>query len=195
MQQYIPFVIVTIVSFLLATFFILRGVKQKSVNFIIIAVLCLAISIGSIVWMGVLAYRSFSNKVKKEMNEHLKPRTGREAYVALFGEPVDSCLKVLNLKDQIVPRLDCCIWLEFETCPSELKRVLAQKTYATKSITSFDQSKYASNQSQAPAWWKPDVLGRNFTECLHENETAPGAYQVLFFAKDSSHAFYCDLAD
>jgi uncharacterized membrane protein YwaF len=65
MQQYIPFVIVTIVSFLLATFFILRGVKQKSVNFIIIAVLCLAISIGSIVWMGVLAYRSFSNKVKK----------------------------------------------------------------------------------------------------------------------------------
>ncbi len=195
MHQYIPFIITTIVSFLLAAFFILRGVKLKRVNYIIIAVLCLIISLGSIAWMAVLAYRSFSKKVKTEWNEHTKPRTGRDAYVALFGEPVDSCLQVLNLKDQLVPKLDCCIWMEMKTCSSELKRVLAQKNYQTKIIAVIAESKYASNINEAPAWWNPVGLSKVVAECFHESMEEPGAYQIWYFAKDSSHAFYYDVAD
>ena len=68
----------------------------------------------------------------------LKPRTGDEIYSALFGKTNNSCLKVLNQQDQIVPKIDYAIWLHFKTCPNELNRILQLHNFKTEKQASKD---------------------------------------------------------
>src|SRR5687768_10299553 len=76
-----------------------------------------------------LAYWVFKKTYQKAQSVTVfKQRTGIEMYKALLGAPVCE-LQVLNQKDQMLPRIDCCIWLEFSTCSAEIKRVISLQPY------------------------------------------------------------------
>ncbi len=64
-------------------------------------------------------------KIYRRVAEAVRPRNGEEIYTALFGPAQPGCVRVLHYRDQVIPRLDCCIWLEFNTCPAEIKRIVA----------------------------------------------------------------------
>jgi hypothetical protein len=57
------------------------------------------------------------------------PKAPSEIYSILFKKPLDSSITIVNLKDQLIPKLDCCIWMEVKILPAELKRISKQKSY------------------------------------------------------------------
>src|SRR5690606_39355592 len=68
------------------------------------------------------------SKTYNKVTETLSPRTGDEIYDALFDKRQTDCIKILNFQDQVVPKIDYAIWLHFETCPDELKRILSERS-------------------------------------------------------------------
>ena len=136
----------------------------------------------------------FYSKTKNKIDQNLKPRTGTEIYNDLFGKPSYNCVKVLRFKDQIVPRIDVSICLEFETCPMELKRVLSLDNYKIRLHQTIDTTtiNYASDQ---PYWINVKTLGNGFYEAIFIDEMHPGQSKILCFNKDSTKAFYCDISD
>ncbi len=146
-------------------------------------------------WLGIKAahkaYRAGTQAVAS-VPEYFARRSGKEIYSALFGSPIANCMQMENFQDQLVPRLDCCIWLEFRTCPAELKRILSASSYRKMSYDSVD---YISKYSPEPMWWKPETLGRKAVAVRKQTITNPNRDQILVFAQDSTHAYYCDMAD
>jgi hypothetical protein len=108
-----------------------------------------------------------------------------EAYENMFGKSTTGCVHVSNSMLPVVPRIDCCTYLEFRTCPEELKRIIAQSRYepATDKTT----------PGTPPAWWQPAALGSNAISlsCSPDEDS----YQLLLFSADSTHAFYCYSTD
>lgn len=120
-----------------------------------------------------------------------QPRTGSEIYTALFGSPA-ACLKVVKQQDQVVPRIDYAIWLEFETCPAELRRMLAQHKYvATKEATSGWNT---SGPSAGDNWFKPEALGDSVWVFRYRKDDY-GNGQTIFAALDSTKAYCLDVQD
>ena len=121
-------------------------------------------------------------------------RPGSEIYAAIFGKPAENCVKVINSTDQLVPKMDCCIWLEFKTCPTELRRICGLYNYEARHCAIADTAAYATVIGEEPGWWKPYTLGDSvyFLTDLKPDVTSP---HYLLFARDSMHVFYCDMAD
>jgi len=195
-----PFILIAtiIISALVFIFFIATGIIRKSILRILISLLFLCIAIGSFFFLGVYAASKASSKVTQTVNavkQKFEPRTGNEIYKALFGKPVDTCGKVINQKDQVVPRLDCCIWLEFKTCSKELDRLITQQHFKTTKYNSVDTTNYIPDYSPKPLWWTPQLLDDSIIVSRDFNFDNPNRDKILIFAKDSSHAFYCDMAD
>ena len=82
-------------------------------------------------WTGY----QFVTKSYKKVADILKPRTDDEIYNALFGKRKFDCVNVLNKQDQVIPKIDYAIWLQFETCPEELKRILSQHEFTSEKIS------------------------------------------------------------
>ncbi len=165
---------------------------------IILSLLFLCVAVGSLFLLGVYAASKAASKVTQTVavvKQNFKPRTGNEIYFALFGKPVDKCLRVINKKDQVVPRLDCCIWLEFETCQKELNRIIGQQRYKTTKYISSDTLSYVPTYSPKPLWWTPRLLGDSVIVMQDFNFDNPNRDKILIFTNDSSHAYYCDMAD
>src|SRR5688572_3757039 len=60
---------------------------------------------------AIIVYK-FVFKSYNKVTNAFKPRTGQEIYVALFEKPVNDCIKIINYKDQIIPKIDYAIWLQ-----------------------------------------------------------------------------------
>lgn len=58
-----------------------------------------------------------------------RARDGKEIYTVFFGEPVPECVQVTAFRDAVLPVIDYEICLEAETCPAEMRRILAQRAY------------------------------------------------------------------
>ena len=141
-----------------------------------------------------LYFNTGIHKIKSDISrfvQNTSPKKAEEVYTLLFKIPKDSCLMVLNFKDQVIPKIDCCIWMEVKICPAELLRILSGKKY-TKTIFKSDSSNFLNPFGDRPSWWTPQVLGNNITKANikfdQENE------QTLFFGEDSSHVYLCDQA-
>ena len=191
MRDLIIWIIIGGLSLITFLFFIIKSLIKKSKKniFISFGFLCLTLCIGTWVVYN-FAIKSY-NKIAKTF----KPRSGIEIYSALFGKPEDNCVKVLNKTDQVVPRLDCCVWLEFTTCPTELNRVISQYNYKLTEYSSSDTSNYIPDYSPKPFWWTPYNLGDSVIVMRDFNFDNPNRDKILIFSKDSSRAFYCDMAD
>lgn len=120
------------------------------------------------------------------------PRKAYEVYTLLFKKPTDHCLSVINFNDQVIPRIDCCIWMEVEVCPEELLRISNLRKYKTEKINKNDSLLFLSLFGDRPSWWAPQMLADSLTKLnikFDENNE-----QTLFFGNDSTHLFICDKA-
>ena len=70
-----------------------------------------------------------------KVRETFRSRTGEEIYEALFGKQKTNCVAILNYQDQVVPKIDYAIWLQFETCPEELKKILSKYEFSAGKVS------------------------------------------------------------
>lgn len=120
------------------------------------------------------------------------PKSPVEIYTLLFKKPLDSCVTVLNLKDQVIPKIDCCIWMELSLCPEELNRIINLKKYETSQYNNSDSLIFLKTFGDRPVWWTPQSLGDSILKLTIKFNEAN--QQTLFYAKDSSHVYLCDQA-
>ena len=178
-------------SFLVFIILIIRGIINKKKNNLVPAIGFLILTICSGSWV---LYNLISKSYNK-ISGAFRKRTGLEMYSALFGNPVNKCLAVLNQQDQYIPRIDCCIWLEFRTCPTELNRIIQQKEYVSRVFAAMDTTSYMPGFSPIPEWWKPQRLGDSVIVIQDIDLNDPNHAKILIIPKDSTHAFYCDMAE
>jgi hypothetical protein len=175
-------------------FLLIAGVRKKRMSYVYLSLITLAVAIGAGVWTAIVfAGKAYEIVKNPDLDNPFRPRTGREIYVALFGAPESDCIQVINKKDQLVPRLDCCIWLEFRTCPSELRRIIGQESYSASVKAAADTSTYLPGYNSRPEWYNPAALADSIFFLSHIDNRSRA--RTLLFSKDSSHVFYCDMAD
>jgi len=148
-----------------------------------------------IVTLVILFQLTGSKKIKSDISRVIHnsmPKIGTEVYSTLFKKPTEDCINIINLKDQVIPKIECCIWMEVKLCPAELQRIVNQKKYKETRYGKQDSVKYLGTFTERPEWWTPQVLGDSLIKLNirfdAENE------QTLFFDRDSSHLFLCDQA-
>ncbi len=121
-----------------------------------------------------------------------RPKSPTEVYTVLFKTPLDSGMTIVNLKDQVIPVVDCCIWMEVKISPNELNRIANLKKYAISVYSRSDSLTFLREFGDRPTWWTPQHLGDSLTKLSiifsQENQ------QSIFFGADSSHAYICDQA-
>jgi len=183
------------ILFLSAITLFIMGIVKKSRKAIYTALICLFVAAGAGLYGGILLANSAYHLIKEGQNPF--KRTGLKMYTALFDAPVDTCLHVINAQDQYVPRVDCCMWLEFRTCPTELNRIIAQKKYKPASLSDLDapDNYVPSNLSPRPTWFTPQILGDGMHILRKFNYDDPNHDLILYFSADSTHAFYIDMAE
>lgn len=167
--------------FIAALFFFFRAIQRKSMQNIYYSLILLLIA-------GVMGARAgwlFMQKSYHEFTEVVKPRSGEEVYKGMFGNTSAGCIKVLNVLEPVVPRIDCCTYLECTTCPGELKRIIVQGQYAPATSD--------AGPGTPPIWWTPQVLGKDAVALSFSPDE--DSYELLVFSADSTHAFYCYSTD
>lgn len=140
-------------------------------------------------------FYSGSKKITSDLSRIInnsRPKLPSEIYTVLFKKPLDSCVTIINLKDQIIPKIDCCIWMEVRLCPAELNRIIALKNYKQSVYNRLDSSAFLQRFEDKPVWWLPQNIGDSLTE-LNIVFSATNQ-QSIFFGADSSHVFICDKA-
>lgn len=181
--------------FLLTAFTLLIGLnlvfkpasRQKPILFIIGGICLLTIII--------LFTTKGSDKLNKDLAriiQNSRPKSDLEVYTLLFKKPVDSCITFIHFKDQVIPKIDCCIWMEISICPKELKRIIQLKKYKETNLAKSDSTSFLQSFLDKPSWWLPQRLGDSLTKCtiiFNENNE-----QSILFGKDSSQVFICDKA-
>jgi hypothetical protein len=181
--------------FLSFLYLLISGIRKRRNKLIYTSLLVLFCTLGAVAWTGYLFASKAYTRVKNVNLHLLRERSGREIYQALFGTPEHDCVIVRNKKDQVIPRLDCCIWLEFTTCPDELRRIIAQQQFNQSIISTSDTVAPLPDYNPRPEWFKPKLLGNSINILRHYNSDNPNRDQLLLFSKDSTHVFYCDMAD
>lgn len=120
------------------------------------------------------------------------PKSPSGIYHILFKKSPDSCVNIINCKDQVIPKIDCCIWMEVTLCPSELKRISGLRKYTASVYPIADAAAFLQSFGNRPAWWLPQQLGDSVTQLkfiFNANNQ-----QSIFFGADSSRVFICDQA-
>lgn len=120
------------------------------------------------------------------------PKSPEEIYSILFNQPLENCVSVKNTKDQLLPVLDCCIWMEIQICPAELNRIIQQKKYELTVYASKDSLDLTNSFPDKPSWWNPRLIQDTIFKLRYS--TDPKKVQTLFFGSDSSRIFLCDMA-
>jgi hypothetical protein len=188
MTEVITWLIITGIVFLLSILCFFLSVIRKKLLILYLALFFLF----SAMCTGAYSVYVLISKTRNRIADYFRPRSGAQIYTALFGEPDVNCVQVKNHKDQLVPRLDCCIWLEFRTCPAELDRILKQKQYIRSLVAGPDIKQPGNDGSEKPFWWTPEVLGDTVTVMYSEE---PDRWITFYISKDSSKVFYKDMAD
>lgn len=149
----------------------------------------------SIVLIVLLFFYKGAGKIKSDIATAIKrsaPKKAEEVYRLLFENPTDSCITVIHFKDQVIPKIDCCIWMEVRVCSTELNRIRNLKKYKETKWNIADAVIFLKPFQERPEWWDPKILGDSMIKLYikfnQDNE------QTLFFGRDSSHAFICDRA-
>lgn len=178
--------ILGLIAFLI--YALIRGSKLSGKKFLTSLALILTAIISLFFYSGF-------NKIQSDFSRIIhnsRPKSPAEIYTLLFKKAPDSCIYIVNLKDQVIPKMDCCIWMEVELCPSELNRIARLKKYATSEYSKSDSLIFLQTFGDRPAWWLPQHLGDSITRItVIFNEMNQ---QSIFFGADSSHVFICDQA-
>ena len=178
--------VLILLAFLLFAF--IKRIKLTKPKSLLFIAFCLVSFLTLLLFTG-------THKIKSDISrfvQNTSPKKAETVYSLLFKNPKDSCLTVLNFKDQVIPKIDCCIWMEVEICREELLRILSLRKYTETVINNSDSLNFLIPFGDRPSWWTPQQLGKVFTKAHikfdQDNE------QTLFFGKDSSHLYFCDQA-
>jgi len=175
-------------TFLLALSTVFKPASKQKTLLYIIGGICLL----SIVMIFITRGTDKFNKDLSRIIKNSKPKSAEEVYSLLFKQPADRCLTVINFKDQVIPKIDCCIWMELNVCPKELLRIIKLKKYQETILTRSDSANFHQSYTDRPTWWLPQRLGdslRKLNIVFNKNNE-----QSLLFGKDSTHLFICDKA-
>lgn len=184
METIIILIILTILLFVGFLISLIIGLMKKRRKLIIISIFIFIIFVGFGGWTGMTIAKKSINKVK----EALKPRTGKEIYVALFGDPKNDCIKVISKQDQEFPVIDYAIWLHFETCPSELERILSQHDYDYNKLSTTDWSGDIP-YGETIDWFNPKSIGDTVLVFEYSTNNSKNI-QTLWTSLDST-VVYC----
>lgn len=166
----------------------LKETKLSRRGIIITTIVCTVFIILFFVNIGIDKVCSEITKVIRNAS----PKEPMEVYNLLFKEAKRDCVKVINFKDQIIPKIDCCIWMELKVCPTELNRILSLKNYKKLSLKYSDSTSFLTTFDTRPIWWVPQKLDDSLIKYsikFNQNQE-----QTLFVGNDSSHIFLCDQA-
>ncbi|OQP48886.1 hypothetical protein [Niastella populi] len=180
----LTFILITVGFIIIFGVLLLLGIVKKSRKAVYFSLLFFLFALCTGIYTGYLFARKAYHVVRTAENP--LQRSGMEIYTALMGKPETNCVTVTNSKDQYVPKLDCCIWLEFTVCPTELKRIIAKQPYRRDSMG-------LPSYGSAPAWFTPQKLGAGAIALYYSPD--PNHAYSLYFSKDSTHAYYCDMLD
>ncbi|MEO6733500.1 MAG: hypothetical protein ABIN01_19915 [Ferruginibacter sp.] len=166
----------------------IKGTKlsKKAVLISVMAVL---------IFIVLLFYYTGPAKIKSDIARVIRnssPKKGTDVYTLLFGKPAGNCMTVINFKDQVIPTIDCCIWMELRLCPTELNRIITLKNYHKTRLNKLDSTNFLHSFTDRPLWWTPQLLGDSltkFTFIINEDKE-----QTLFWGDDSAHLYLCDKA-
>lgn len=176
--------VITLVLFSAFLILLITGIIKQNRKLIYSSLIALGLSIVCGICVGVIVAKTVYTAVKT--GENPLKRSGMEIYTALFDDPETSCVKVLNSQDQYVPRVDCCIWLEFTTCPNELNRIITANKLKPNEEDIPDHD--------SPDWFRKQNLD-GYAIRRKFSYSDPNHDVILWFSKDSTHAFYCDMAE
>lgn len=115
------------------------------------------------------------------------PKSANEVYTILFKKPEDNCVTVLNFKDQVIPKIDCCIWMELKICQAELNRIIAMRNYEISKLPKHDSMEFVNSFTDKPSWWTPQILGDSLIK--YHIKFNQDAKQTLIFGDDSAHIY------
>ena len=181
--------IISGIAFLLFLVTLILGLTKKNKKLKLTALLLFFAFIGLTVWTGFKLLSKTYNKV----TETFRPRTGEEIYEALFDNKQNDCIKVLNFQDQVVPKIDYAIWLHFETCPDELKRILSRHDFSEEKLST---AKWDGKipYGETLEWFNPTTLGD--TILVYEYSTNDSRnIQTIWTNLDSTKVFVRDILD
>ena len=136
-----------------------------------------------------------SAKVKSDLARifhNTGPKAPGEIYRLIFKKPIDSSILIVKLKDQVIPLIDCCIWMQLKIEPNELNRILHLRKYEQSFYLQSDSIVLLQPFNDNPAWWRPQSIADTIIKASFQFSN--GNEQILFFAKDSSNVFVCDKA-
>lgn len=120
------------------------------------------------------------------------PKSPEKVYSILFGKPIYGCVSVRRFKDQLIPKFDCCIWMEVNLCSTELRRIIKLKNYQTFICNQRDSLAFLQPFNDKPGWWAPQSVGDTVIKLNFQFNR--NNQQTLFFGNDSSRVFICDQA-
>ena len=160
---------------------------SKRKNLLIITFFLIAI----IALLPITNFKKIESDISRIITNS-SPKTPDEIYSLLFKKPIDSCMATINFKDQIIPKLDCCIWMEIKLCPTELTRIIKFKNYQRSVYSQSDSLNLLKPFGDKPIWWTPQVIGDTINKLSIRFDN--GNQQTLLFGRDSSHVYLCDQA-
>ncbi len=140
---------------------------------------------GVITFLGI-GWTPFSRKIPPVVS----PRTGQEIYDSLFEKPPYDCVKIIH--SQEIPSYEVRL-LSFETCPKEMKRILARHkfTWGTEATKGWTETiPLADNVS----WFVPQSMGDTihiYEYSTHESRNI----QTFWISRDSTQAFCRDFGN
>ncbi len=184
--------ILTIVSglaFLLFLVILIWGLTRKNKRLKLLALFVFVAFIGLSGWTAYM----FISKTYLKVTESLRPRNGDEIYDALFGQRQTDCIKILHYQDQVVPKIDYAIWLHFESCPNEVKRILSIHKFEGGELPTANwDGKIPYGESLD--WFNPTTLGD--TILVYEYSTDDSRnIQTIWTNLDSTKVFVRDILD
>ena len=189
MKEIILLTVITGLTFFVFGLLLLFGIFRKNKKLLRNSVFVLIVFLGFAGWTGF----KFVTKSYNKVADTFRPRNGDEIYDALFDKRQTDCVKVLNYQDQVVPKIDYAIWLHFETCPEELKRILTRHKFLGGKV------KASSWDGKIPYvetldWFKPTALGDSIMVYEYATDNSRNI-QTIWTSLDSTKVFCRDILD
>jgi hypothetical protein len=188
MKELIILTVISGLAFVLFLVTLILGLTKKNKKLKLTVLFLFFAFIGLTAWTGF----KFVSKTYNKVAETFRPRTGDEIYEALFDKRQTDCIQILNYQDQVVPKIDYAIWLHFETCPDEMKRILSKHDFKTEVVSTigWDTDGPLANEN----WFKPETLGDSILIFTY-NKDEYGNGQYIYSSLDSSNVFVKDILD
>jgi len=188
MKELLLVVGIAVLLFTLSVGVLAWGVMRKGKKIKRIAFVLFIAFLGSVAWAG---YR-LATKSYHKLTALGKSRTGEEIYKALFGPQQATCVQVINYQDQVVPKIDYAIWLQFKTCPKELKRItkLHKFTVQKQATAGWNTAGPVAKKN----WFKPENLGDSVLVFVYERDNY-GSGQTIYASADSTRVFCADFSE